>query len=65
MIVRNWSAQLVVLCLSAAVLVGCGGGDDKQTPDPVVLDFKVAYIKRSLPLDDNEQLIPGDIREPF
>ncbi|MFZ5842424.1 MAG: hypothetical protein ACOY3E_05920 [Pseudomonadota bacterium] len=65
MIVRNWSARLVMLCLSATVLVGCGGGDDKQEPDPVVLDFKVAYIKRSLPLDDNEQLIPGDIREPF
>lgn len=65
MSLRNWSAQLLILSLSGLLLTGCGGGDDKQTPDPVVLDFKIAYIKRSLPLDDNDQLIESDIREPF
>lgn len=69
MIARNWSAQLSTLALVSVLtlaLAACGGGsDDDQAPDPVVLDFKVAYIKRSLPVDEDGVLIPGDIRQPF
>lgn len=65
MVVSNWSVRMLLLALTSA-LAGCGGGsDDKQTPDPVVLDFKVAYIKRSLPVDEDGVLIPGDIRLPY
>ncbi|HXW09769.1 MAG TPA: hypothetical protein VD737_04085, partial [Steroidobacteraceae bacterium] len=35
---------------------GAGGGPaGGQSPDPVVLDFPVAYVKRAVPLDDAMQ----------
>ena len=48
----NTSSRLMAcLCLSAFI-AGCGGGDS-QAPDPVVLDLPIAYVKRPLPLDMN------------
>ncbi|NQD37275.1 hypothetical protein HPT27_09570 [Permianibacter sp. IMCC34836] len=60
----NWSVRILGLVL-VANLAGCGGGSEDQQPDPVVLDFKVAYIKRSLPLDEDGVLVGGDVREPY
>ena len=58
----------------AAVAAGCGGGSSSgsgngllgggQDPDPVVVDFPVAYVKRPLLTDDNGNLQSNDVREP-
>jgi hypothetical protein len=56
------------------VLVGCGGDEggapgggvglgSGQTEDPVVIDFPIAYIKRTLPVDDEGEAIAFDARE--
>lgn len=45
----------------AVLLYGCGGsGGDSQEPDPVVVDLPVAYVQRSLPLDENGNLVEQD-----
>ncbi len=60
--------SLAACCLS---LLSCGGGSigpDSQSPDPVVVDFPIAYVKRSLPIedpDDDDDLLEYDIREPY
>jgi hypothetical protein len=62
--------QLAACTTFAAVLglQACGGDGgveigDGQEPDPVVLDFPVAYVKRPLTLDDDGVLVQGDLRE--
>ncbi|MEM1433679.1 MAG: hypothetical protein AAGG11_06465 [Pseudomonadota bacterium] len=55
------------------VLSACGGGSDQgssaafsggQDPDPVVVDFPVAYVKRLLQVDDDGELLATDVRRP-
>src|SRR5580765_880820 len=59
--------RLLTACAVLA-LSACGGGGggveigDGQDPDPVVLDFPIAYVKRPLLLDDNGALVQGDLR---
>ncbi|NNF17768.1 MAG: hypothetical protein HKN70_13575 [Gammaproteobacteria bacterium] len=43
---------------------GSVGFADGQDPDPVVVDVPIAYIKRPIPLDDNQMLTGNDVREP-
>ncbi|MEQ8861524.1 MAG: hypothetical protein RIC56_23005 [Pseudomonadales bacterium] len=65
------SKAALLLSFSIA-LGGCGGGSTGeasllgggQDPDPVVLDFAVAYVKRPVPRDDNGDLMTSDVREP-
>ncbi len=50
------------------ILAACGGGDGVQIgtgedPDPVVVDFPIAYIKSPLPTDDNGVFDQQDLRE--
>ncbi len=53
---------------SSIFLNACGGGDGlsggNQAPDAVVQDFPIAYVKRTLPVDDNGNLIPDNFAEP-
>ena len=48
---------LLVAC--ACVLAGCTSGEGGagpaggQSPDPVVLDFPIAYVKRPVPVGDD------------
>jgi len=62
------TARLLLVAL-AGVLGACGGGSDGsvgvgsgQQPDPVVLDFPIAYTKGPL-LDENMQPFSSDLRE--
>ena len=65
----NWSTRLALLLAMAAAVTACtsgegGGGSASpaggQSPDPVVLDFPIAYVKRAVPVgDDLEQ----DVRD--
>ncbi len=65
---RITNPQSWILSLAAAALAGCATGHDGdvnigggQSPDPVVLDIPVAYIKGALPLDPDDD--PDDVRE--
>jgi len=60
--------RLLTAC-AVLTLSACGGGGgggveigDGQEPDPVVLDFPVAYVKRPLVLDDDGNLVQPDLR---
>ena len=60
-------AVTVVAVLGSLTLAGCGGGDgvsigDGQDPDPVVVDFPIAYIQAPLPTDDNGNFEQQDLR---
>src|SRR5262245_61884526 len=58
-----------ILCLAAVALAGCATGHDGgvdigggQSPDPVVLDIPIAYIRSPLP-EDLTDLDDIDVRE--
>jgi len=61
--------RMTVLLLAAFVIAACEGRGqgvqlgNGQKPDPVVIDFPIAYIKAPLPLDNNGDLIQTDVRE--
>jgi hypothetical protein len=65
---------LAAWSIAGALLLGaCGGGSGSgsslgfggnQNPDPVVVDFPLAYVKRPLLLDQNGDLLTADVREP-
>ncbi|WP_018276890.1 PD40 domain-containing protein [Teredinibacter turnerae] len=62
--IRRYLAGLSLL----AALSGCdvsnnGGGSDTQAPDPVVVDFPIAYIERPLPRDEDGELIASNIMD--
>ena len=62
-ITQSW-----ILSIAVAALAGCATGHDGdvnigggQSPDPVVLDIPVAYIKAALPVDPDDD--PDEVRE--
>ncbi|MEO1575063.1 MAG: hypothetical protein AAFU65_08905 [Pseudomonadota bacterium] len=64
---RAGLATLVVT--AAALLAGCSGEDGDQigvatgqSPDPVVIDIPIAYVKRPLPVDDGGAIVVDDAR---
>ena len=57
--------------LTLGLLGGCGGGggsssggDNAQKPDPVVVDLPIAYIKRIIPLDEDENPVYPNLLDP-
>ncbi len=64
---KNKLALLFVFATSL-LFTACGGGNGlsggKQAPDAVVQDFPIAYVKRTLPVDDDGNLIPDNFAEP-
>ena len=65
----NASMTRLVAVLFAAALAACGGSGDGvsigtgQDPDPVIVDFPIAYIKAPIPVDDNGAFQQRDLRE--
>ena len=61
--------SLVLLITLAVFVSACGGGGGGvdfaggQGPDPVVVDVPIAYVKRPLPLDDQDMVEMSDVRE--
>lgn len=54
--------------VALSMIVGCTKGDGVQIgtgqdPDPVVIDFPIAYIKAPLPVDDDGEFAQADVRE--
>ena len=59
-------AALAFISLAMAACDGANQGvqiGNGQNPDPVVIDFPIAYVRAPLPLDDNGDLIQTDVRE--
>lgn len=59
----------VALGLGLCGLLACGGGSSgggSQSPDPVVVDMPIAYVKRPLPLDpdDSTTIVADEILSP-
>ncbi len=62
------AARTVALSLAACALAACSKGDGVQigtgqSPDPVVVDFPIAYIKSPIPVDGNGVFEQQDLRE--
>jgi len=66
--------RFILATLATILVAGCTGSDgilqpEAQDPDPVVVDFPIAYVKRPIPteLDDNDMPIPAEenLREPI
>ncbi|MDH3362327.1 MAG: hypothetical protein OEM50_03450 [Gammaproteobacteria bacterium] len=60
--------RTVALSMACLVVAACSRGDGVQIgtgqdPDPVVIDFPIAYIKSPLPVDDNGTFQQQDLRE--
>ena len=65
------SFRAVVAGALFVLLTACGGGGGDgsvgiaggQDPDPVILDFPIAFVKRPVPVDEDGLLIQDDARE--
>ena len=63
------STALISLISAAAIIAACGGSGDGvsigtgQDPDPVVIDFPIAYIRAPIPTDANGDFQQDDLRE--
>ncbi len=69
---RTFRLSAISLSLSAAViLAGCDASPGTQLdttadqePDPVVVDYPIAYISRPLPRDEDGAIIPDTLLDP-
>jgi len=63
------AARLAVVLTVSAAIAACDNANDGvqigtgQDPDPVVIDFPIAYIKTTIPVDDNGVFMQTDLRE--
>jgi hypothetical protein len=61
--------RVIVLLAASIVIVACDGANQGvqigtgQNPDPVVVDFPIAYIRAPLPVDDQGEFDQPDARE--
>jgi len=62
------ATRMVALSLVCILVAACSKGEGVQLgtgqdPDPVVIDFPIAYIRAPLPVDDNGVFQQQDLRE--
>jgi hypothetical protein len=63
------AVKLAALISVVPVLSACDGANQGvqigtgQKPDPVVIDFPIAYVKQPIPVDDNGEFEQQDLRE--
>ena len=60
--------RTVALSLACITIAACSKGEGVQlgtgqSPDPVVIDFPIAYVKAPIPTDDNGVFEQQDLRE--
>ncbi len=54
----------LALLLAVVSLTGCGGGSATEGPDPGIIDYPIAYVKRPVPVDNNGDPLQADLRDP-
>jgi hypothetical protein len=64
----KWILRIAALISTLSIGAACSSGDGVsigtgQDPDPVVLDFPIAYIRAPIPTDDNGNFEQTDLRE--
>ena len=79
LVVRKWISKidsllyrfrsvfsLILASVAAIGLIGCGGasGGGGQEPDPLAMDLPIAFVQRSLPVDEDGNPTVADIFEP-
>ena len=62
------ATRMVALSVACILIAACSKGDGVQIgtgqdPDPVVIDFPIAYIKSPIPVDGNGEFQQQDLRE--
>ncbi len=60
--------RMVALSMACILVTACSSGEGVQLgtgqdPDPVIIDFPIAYIKSPIPADDNGVFQQQDLRE--
>jgi hypothetical protein len=60
--------RMVALSMACILIAACSKGEGVQLgtgqdPDPVIIDFPIAYIKAPIPTDDDGQFEQQDLRE--
>ena len=60
--------RFAALISASAIIAACSQGDGVsigtgQDPDPVVIDFPIAYVRAPIPTDDNGDFEQQDLRE--
>ena len=65
---RAAAARMVAATMACVLIAACSKGEGVQLgtgqdPDPVVIDFPIAYIKSPIPTDDNGIFEQTDLRE--
>ena len=69
----QFSSRCIGIALLAILATGCGSGSSSgssdgvglgggQAPDPVVVDYPIAYVERPLLVDDNGDLLSSSVR---
>ena len=63
---KRFGAHVAALLMASFFFVACDGANQGvqigtgQSPDPVAIDFQIAYIKAPLPVDDQGEYIQTD-----
>jgi hypothetical protein len=63
-----WILRIAALISTLSIVAACSSGDGVsigtgQDPDPVVIDYPIAYIRAPIPVDDNGVFQQQDLRE--
>jgi hypothetical protein len=57
--------QLLLLGGLPLLMSACGGGTGTEGPDPGIVDYPIAYVKRPHPVDNQGDPAQEDIRDPL
>lgn len=64
---KKSALRAVALLLSATLVSACGESvvsQSNEEPDPVVVDIPIAFVKRTLPIDEEGMRVVNDLRNP-
>lgn len=56
--------NMIAIAAVAALAAGCGGGATSGSPDPLVQDYGIAYVKRPVPAMDTADLSEASVFNP-
>ncbi len=63
-LIRRLFRLSLPLLAAPLLFTGCGGNAGAEGPDPGIVDYPIAYVKRPIPVDDNGDPLQADVRDP-